>query len=39
MYPDQEVRLVFAGRLKLEDTKHVKDDLLAALAGERDTTP
>ncbi len=32
----REVRLVFAGRLKLEDTKHVKDDFLAALAGERD---
>ncbi len=34
----REVRLVFAGRLKLEKAVHIKDDLLAALAGERDVT-
>ena len=32
----REVRLVFSGRLKLEEAVHIKDDLLAALAGERD---
>ena len=32
----REVRLVFAGRLKLEEAVHIKDDLMAALAGERD---
>ena len=34
----REVRLVFAGRLKLEDTHYVKDDLLAALAKEQEMT-
>jgi acyl-CoA hydrolase len=34
----REVRLVFAGRLRLEETKYVKDDFLDALAGERKTT-
>ena len=34
----REVRLVFSGRLKLEKAVHIKDDLLAALAGERDVS-
>ncbi len=31
----REARLFFSGRLKLEDARHVKDDLLAAIASER----
>ena len=34
----REMRLVFSGRLKLEKAVHIKDDLLAALAGEGDIT-
>jgi len=34
----REMRLVFSGRLKLEKAMHIKDDLLAALAGEGDIT-
>ena len=30
----REVRLIFSGRLPLDAAKHVKDDLLAALASE-----
>ena len=33
----REARLFFSGRLKLEDTHHVKDDLLAAIASERES--
>ena len=32
----REARLFFSGRLKLEDARHVKDDLLAAIASERE---
>jgi acyl-CoA hydrolase len=32
----REARLVFSGRLKLEDTHYVKNDLLAAIGSEHD---
>lgn len=32
----REVRLVFAGRIRLEDAEHLKEDILEAVAAERE---